>query len=162
MHKEDKGSICKLSFSIREKIFAQFTFVAGVMAASYGLFLENTFLGVGYLLYSGIGIFLLMRYTICPRCPHLHIANDCVNLPASIVKKIVSKRTGPLNISEKTLFIVVLYGIFILPIYWLCSTPVILTVFVILYGSHLLSLHTYFCPKCENNSCIQYRNKNSI
>ncbi len=31
MNKEDKGSICKFSFSLREKIFAQLTFSIGVI-----------------------------------------------------------------------------------------------------------------------------------
>ncbi len=159
MNKEDKDSICKLSFSLREKIFAQFTFSIGVIVASYGLFLENTLWGIGYLLYVTISFFLLMRYTICPRCPHLHVANDCVNLPPSIVKKIISKRKGALSIFEKTIFVLALYGSFALPIYWIYSKPIILITFLIFYGSHLLGLHTYYCPKCENKSCIQYRNK---
>lgn len=151
------------TFTLKEKIYAQFTFNAGVLTGAYGLFLNNMILGISYLLYSYIGILLLMRFTACPRCPHLHVANDCVQLHPSITKIIVSpKRKGPLNMFEKILFIVVLYGILILPIYWIYSNTIIFVLFLIFYGGQLLGLHLHFCRNCQNRSCIQNRNKNLI
>jgi hypothetical protein len=149
------------SFSLGEKLYAQFTFNAGVITAAYGLFLNSTIIGVAYLLYAYIGILLLMRYTVCPRCPHLHIANDCVQMHPSIVKIIISpKRKGPLNIYEKILFVMIMYGILILPIYWIASNAIILVLFLLFFGGHLLGLHLHFCPNCQNKSCIQNRNRN--
>jgi hypothetical protein len=147
-------------FSRKEKLFAQFTYNAGVAVAAYGLYLHNTGLGIGFLLGAYFGIFLLVRYTICPRCPHLHAADDCVNLPAPIMKRIVStKRKGPLNSFEKSLFVIVLYGTLVFPIYWLSSDASILIAFIILYGGHLLSLQMHFCKNCMNKSCVQNRIK---
>lgn len=161
MYTNDINSIC--AFTLKEKIYAQFTFNAGVLTGAYGLFLNNTILGISYLLYSYIGIVLLMRYTVCPRCPHLHVANDCVQLHPSITKIIISpKRKGPLNMFEKILFIMVLYGILILPIYWIYSNTIILVLFLLFYGGQLLGLHLHFCRDCQNRSCIQNRNKNLI
>jgi hypothetical protein len=158
MNKKEPNSI--ESFSLKEKIFAQFTFNAGVLTAAYGLFLESTILGIAYLLYAYIGIVLLMRYTVCPRCPHLHVANDCVQLLPSIVKIIISsKRKGPLNLFEKVLFVMVLYGILILPIYWIASNMLILVLFLVFYGGTILGLHLHFCPNCQNKVCIQNRNR---
>lgn len=162
MQKEGKSSICNLSFTKREKIFAQSTFNAGVIVASYGLFLENKLLGIGYLLYLFFSFLLMMRYTICPRCPHLNIANDCVNLSPSIVKMIVSNRKGPFNNLEKILFILALYGVFIFPIYWIASDIIILVLFLLFFGGHLLGLHLHYCPNCQNKSCIQNSNKNLL
>jgi hypothetical protein len=143
-------------FTLKEKVFAQLTYNSGVLVAAYGLYLSHPGLGLGYLIGAYLGIFLLVRYTICPRCPHLHAANDCVNLSASIMKKIVStRRRGPLNTFEKNLFAGVLYGTFIFPIFWLSSKPMLMLAFVILYGGHLLSLKMHFCKHCGNKSCIQ-------
>ena len=143
-------------FTFKEKAYAQCTYNSGVLVAAYGLYLNQPSLGFGYLFGAYSGILLLVRYTICPRCPHLHAANDCVNLSAFLMKKIVSmKRIGPLNVFEKSLFVVVLYGTFIFPIYWLSSHPVILIAFVILYGGHLLSLKMHYCKNCANISCMQ-------
>jgi len=161
MNKKDVKSIC--TFTLKEKIYAQFTFNAGVLVGAYGLFLNSTILGTAYLLYAYIGILLLMRYTVCPRCPHLHVANDCVQLHPSIAKIIVSPaRKGPLNTFEKFLFVMVLYGILILPIYWIASDTVVLILFLLFYGGQLLGLHLHFCRDCQNQSCIQNRNKNLL
>jgi hypothetical protein len=147
-------------FSIKEKISAQFTFNAGALTGAYGLYLESPTLGVAYFLYAYIGILSLMRYTVCPRCPHLQVANDCVQLPSSMVKRIISsKREGPLNLPEKALFVVVLYGILILPIYWLASNLMILALFLLFYGGSILGLHLHFCRNCRNKVCIQNRNR---
>jgi hypothetical protein len=156
MNKEGLNSMCRFSF--QEKFFAQFTYNAGVIVAAYGLFLNHPSLGIAYLLYSYIGILLVIRYTVCARCPHLNIASDCLQLPAPIMKMIISpNRTGPLNLSEKILFLLVLYGTFVLPIYWIASNIFILVAFLILFGGHLMGLHIHFCRKCQNKSCIQSR-----
>lgn len=148
------------TFTFKEKIFAQLTYNAGVIIAAYGLYLNSISLGIVYLIGAYVGIFLLVRYTICPRCPHLHVANDCVNLPAPIMKKIVSpNRKGSLTIFEKSLFLIALYGTFIFPIYWLTSNIIILILFLILYGSHLLSLKMHLCKDCANKVCIQNKSK---
>ena len=161
MNKNGTNQIC--TFSLKEKLYAQFTFNAGVLVAAYGLYLDNPVLAVSYLLYSYIGIILLMRYTVCPRCPHLNVANDCVQLHPSIAKIIVSPtRKGPLNIFEKALFVMVMYGILILPIYWIASHTVILVLFLIIYGGQLLGLHLHFCLDCQNQVCILNRNRNLV
>ncbi|MGD9161768.1 MAG: hypothetical protein PVG39_25380 [Desulfobacteraceae bacterium] len=38
------------SFSLKEKLYAQFTFHAGVLTGSYGLSLNSTSLGIAYLI----------------------------------------------------------------------------------------------------------------
>jgi hypothetical protein len=154
MRIENENPIPK--FTLKEKLIAQLTYNSGVMVGAYGLYLNNTSLGIGYFIGAYLGIFLLVRYTICPRCPHLRVADDCANLSASIMKKIVSKkRKGFLNTFEKGLFIVGLYGTFVFPIYWLASNIILLTAFILLYGGHLLSLQMHFCRKCANKCCIQ-------
>ena len=150
------------TFSIKEKLFAQLTYNAGVIVAAYSLFLNHPSLA-SYLLYAYLGILLVVRYTICPRCPHLNLAVDCLQLPACIMKRIISpKRKGPLNLPEKILLPIVLYGTFILPLYWISSNRYVLVLFVLLFGGHLLGLQLHFCRNCENVNCIQNQNRNFI
>lgn len=151
-----------MGFTLKEKIFAQFAYNGGVIVGAIGLYTVNPIIAVGFLLYAYVGITLLMRYTVCPRCPHLLVAGDCVQLPAAAVKVIISSsRKGQLNLMEKTLFFAVLYGNLVLPIYWLLSEPIYLAAFLIIYGGgSLLGLHLHFCRRCENIVCVQCRNKN--
>jgi hypothetical protein len=154
MHPKKQVPIPKFTFL--EKLFARVTYNTGVLVAGYGLYLNHAGLGIGYFIGAYVGIFLLVRYTICPRCPHLTTANDCSNLSASIMKKIVSfKRKGPLSTFERGLFFTVLYGTFVFPVYWLSANRLLLTAFILLYGGHLLSLKMHFCRKCANQSCMQ-------
>ncbi len=156
MNTKNCESICK--FSIKEKLYAQLSFNGGVIIGAYGLLQHSNTLAVIYLLYSYVGILLLMRYTVCPRCPHLHVAGDCLQLHPSLTKRIIApNRKGPLNIYEKLLFVIVLYGILIIPIYWIASNLVILILFLLFYGGMLLSLWFYFCRDCKNTICIQNR-----
>lgn len=161
MDAENKKTIC--SFSLKEKIYAQISFHGGVLTGTYGLSLVSTGLGIAYFLYAYIGILSLMRFTVCPRCPHLHVANDCLQLHPSITKIIISpNRKGALNIFEKILFIMVYYGILILPIYWLASNTIILVLFLLFYGGLLLTMHLHFCKNCENEVCIQCRKPTTV
>jgi hypothetical protein len=149
------------SFTLWEKFSVQFSLFTGIAVAAYGLCLSNINLGIAYLLYVFITYFLLMRYTVCPRCPHLLIADDCLQLPTRLTKIIIStKRNGPLNRFEKIIFNLAWYGSLLIPIYWLLSKPIILVAFIILYGGGGL-LHTKFrfCSKCANKICMKNRNK---
>ena len=158
---DSKNSKTISSFSLKEKLYAQIMFHGGVLAGAYGLFLNSTSFGIAYLLYAYIGIILLMRYTVCPRCPHLHIANDCVQLHPSLTKIIISdNHKGPMKVYEKIIFIMVLYGILIIPLYWIASNTIIFVLFLLFYGGSLAGLHLHFCPNCENKDCIQSRKPN--
>jgi len=149
---------CVSGFTLVEKLSAQLTFNGGILIGAYGLFLNSRILGIAYLLYSYVGILALMRYTVCPRCPHIHVANDCVQLPPLLTKKIISaKRSGPLNVFEKIMFVMVLYGILVIPLYWIASNTIILILFLLVYGGFLLGLYFHLCVRCRNKVCIQNR-----
>ncbi len=159
MNKDNLNSIG--TFTLWEKFSVQFSAFAGIAAGTYGLYLSNIYLGIAYLLYVLFSYFLLMRYTVCPRCPYLLVADDCVQLPTKLTKIIISaERSGPLNRFEKFLFNNAWYGSLIIPIYWLLSEPIILLIFLIFYGGGLLLLtKLYFCPKCENKVCMKNKNQ---
>ena len=162
MDKEHSNSIG--TFTLWEIFSVQFSFIAGITAATYGLSLSNINLGIAYLLYVLITYLLLVRYTVCPRCPHLLVADDCLQLPTRLTKIIIStKRNGPLNRYEIIIFNLAWYGSLLIPIYWLLSKPIILVAFIVLYGGGvLLRTKLHFCSKCENKVCTKNRNKYAL
>jgi hypothetical protein len=162
MDEKNSNSISK--FTLWEKFSVQFSFWAGIASAAYGLSLSNVILGVIYPLIALSAYFLLMRYTVCPRCPHLNIAGDCLQVPVRLTKIIVSpNRTGPLNLQEKIIFNFAWYGSLLIPIYWLLSTPIFLAAFLFLYGGGLLlQTKLRFCPKCENKICMKNKNQYAL
>ena len=156
---------CKesLTFSTAEKIVAAIPFNSTILIGAYGLYLVSWVLTAINLAFCYIGILAMMRYTICPRCPHLLQDNDCLNMPAPLVKKLIAKnRKGPLNNCEKMLHRTVNYGILIIPVYWLIPNISLLIPFIALYFIGQATFVFHFCRHCKNEVCIQNRNAGCI
>ena len=150
MKTQCKNEMCR--FTSYEKVIAAVPFNLSILVGAYGLYLTSWRLTVIYLLYSYVGVIIMMRYTICPRCPHLLENNDCLNLPPSLLKKIISsQRQGPLNVYEKLLHILVTYGMLVIPLYWLASRLYLLVPFVVLYIIGQCTFTFHFCKNCHNS-----------
>ena len=159
----DQPGTAHLTFSATEKIIAAIPFNASILIGAYGLSLTNWVLTAFYLAFSYIGVLAMMRYTICPRCPHLLEGNDCLNMPVPVVKKLIAKnRTGPLNTYEKMLHRTVKYGILLIPVYWLLPHLHLFIPFAAFYFIGQATFTFHFCRHCENEVCIQNRNAGCI
>jgi hypothetical protein len=159
----NQNCIDNLAFSAKEKIVAAIPFNISILIGAYGLYRTSWVLTAIYLTFCYLGVIIMMRYTICPRCPHLLEGNDCLNMPAPLVKKLIAKnRTGPLNTIEKTLQRTVKYGILIIPVYWLIPYLYLLIPFVAFYLIGQATFSFYFCRHCKNEVCIQNRNAGCI
>jgi len=148
---------CRLAdgFSMREKIYAQFSFLAMGLTGTAGIALADWRWVAPYLVIYLYGIMgVVMRHLNCPRCPHLHVYGDCLQAPTGLTRWLVKGRKNtPFSRSETILF----YSIFILvpafPIYWLWQTPLLLGAFLVSaalwYGGQFL----YFCRRCRLKEC---------
>jgi len=156
MSKQCQGTDCGSvkGFSAGEKIFAQGTFNGAVIIGAYGMALQSPLLALAYVVFA-IGSFtLLMRYTFCARCPHLLVAGDCLFLPASLAKKVISKQhSGPLSGREKIIMYSAPLGTICIPVYWLLPSPVLLACFFIFAGACVLGLRMHFCKECQTIVC---------
>ena len=148
---------CKLAdgFSIWEKMYAQFSFFAMGIIGAVGIALVDWRWIFLYLFIYAYGILgIVMRHLTCPRCPHLHVYNDCLQFPPKMSKWIVKKqKSTPFSTYEKVVF----YAIFILipafPIYWLLSNPVLLIAFLITASMWYSGQLFYFCKRCRVKEC---------
>lgn len=141
-------------FSSFEKAYARITFNAFFITGVYAIYKNNIIAGTSYILFVLIGILLIMRYWICPRCPHIEKYSDCLNLPYKGTVKIIKKYSSlPLNKTEKIYYILTLSGFAIIPQYWLAKNSKHLVIFwifaILFYGGLLL----HFCRKCLNTLC---------
>lgn len=158
---ENDGCDCSQvkGFSLAEKVYFQATLNIVVVLGAVGMLLQGAYLlAIGYLIFVLGGFILLMRYTVCARCPHLLEANDCVFLSASLAKEVVSKdTTGPLKWWERSILCVVPAGTVFGPIYWLMSSPLLLAGFVVAAVGCVLGLYMYLCKKCRTTVCPMNR-----
>ena len=148
---------CRLAdgFSIGEKIYAQFSFLAMGLTGTVGIALVDWRWVPPYLviyLYGILGI--VMRHLTCPRCPHLYVYGDCLQASPKLTMWLVKERkTTPFSPVEKLMFYAVFILIPVFPLYWLPSNPALLGAFLatvaMWYGGQLL----YFCRRCRVKEC---------
>lgn len=151
------GSACTLAdgFSFREKLYAQFSFLAMGLTGAVGIALVDWRWVFPYVLIYAYGILgIVMRHLTCPRCPHLYVHGDCLQLHPKIAIWLVKERkTTPFSAFEKALF----YAVFILipafPIYWLVETPVVLGAFLVTVAMWYSGQFLYFCRRCRVREC---------
>ena len=142
-------------FNLWEKIWAQFSFIAMGIIGTVGIALVDWRWALIYFfiyLYGILGV--VMRHLMCPRCPHLHVYNDCLQAPPKLTLLLVKKRkTTPLSAFEKFLFYTYFFLIPTFPIYWLLSNPIVLGTFLIPASMWYLGQFLYFCRRCRVNEC---------
>ncbi|MDC0336121.1 hypothetical protein OAN24_04435 [Pseudodesulfovibrio sp.] len=141
-------------FSTAEKIFAQGSFYAAVIIGAYVMAVQSPLLALGYVVFTIGGFTLLMRYTVCARCPHLLDAKDCLFVPASLAINLISKQhTGPLSGWEKFIVFSAPLGTIFIPVYWLLPSPVLLACFLLFSGACVFGLRLHFCKECQTIVC---------
>lgn len=148
---------CKLAegFSVWEKAYAQLSFLLMGIVGTVGIVISDWPWVLPYIVIYWYGIpCIVMRFLVCPRCPHLHEYGDCLQAPVSLTRWLSGERKDtPLSKFEKLLF----YGIFILipfyPLYWLMSNTVLLMTFVVGAVAWYLGQYVRFCRRCRVSSC---------
>ena len=142
-------------FNLWEKIWAQFSFIAICIIGTVGIVLVDWRWALLYLFIYWYGIMgIVMRHLVCPRCPHLHVYNDCLQAPRKLTLWLVKKRkTKPLSSFDKFLF----YTYFILipayPIYWLMSNRILLISFLLMVVMWYSGQFLCFCKRCRVYDC---------
>jgi MFS family permease len=151
------NSKCTLAagFTLWEKMYAQSTFIGMGVAGAIGIWLVDWRWAMIYLLifvYAILGV--VMRHLNCPRCPHLHVYNDCLQLPTRITKWLVKgRKMHPFSTVERLLFYAIFLLIPLLPLYWLLSTPALLIVFLTTAALWYSGQFLYFCKRCRVQDC---------
>ena len=148
---------CRLAdgFSLGEKIYAQVSFLAMGLTGIVGIALVDWRWVPPYLVIYAYGIpGIVMRHLNCPRCPHLHVYDDCLQAPKRLTRWLVKgRKTTPFSHFERVLFYSIFILILVFPIYWLLSTPVLLGAFLasaaLWYGGQFL----HFCRRCRLKEC---------
>ena len=148
---------CSLAgkFSVREKIYAQSSFLAMGVIGTLGIVLEEWVWAIPYIVIYWYGIpGIVMRHLNCPRCPHLHEYGDCLQAPPAISKWLVKKRKAdPFSTFERFLFYLIFTLIPTYPIYWLISNKILLSAFLLTASMWYLGQFLYFCKRCRVKEC---------
>lgn len=151
------GPKCTLAdgFEIWEKIYAQLSFIGMGTIGAVGVAVVDWRWALVYLfiyLYGILGI--VMRHLVCPRCPHLHEYDDCLQAPPGLTRWLIRERKKtPISSTEKLLFYTYFIVVSVFPIYWLLANPFLLVAFLVAVGTWYLGQFFRFCKRCRVEQC---------
>lgn len=156
----DRGACGKVErFGFWEKTIVRLTFFLAILVGAYGMWPAGPGLALGYLAYVLAAYILLMRYTVCARCPHLFRAGDCLFIPAPLAKTFIAPRSGRLNTWEFAVVTAAPLGTVFIPLYWLVAQPLMLAAFLLLSLGCVIFLMRRICSrKCLVRVCPLNRN----
>jgi hypothetical protein len=142
-------------FSFREKLYAQFSFLAMGVTGAVGIALVDWRWVFPYLVIYMYGILgIVMRHLTCPRCPHLYVYGDCLQLSPKMAMWLVKERkTTPFSAIEKSLFYLIFLLVPTFPIYWLVENPILLSAFLVTVAMWYSGQFLYFCRRCRVTEC---------
>ncbi|QGY40457.1 hypothetical protein GM415_10070 [Pseudodesulfovibrio cashew] len=146
------------TFGSGEKLILRTLFYVSALLGAYGIAKTSLVLAVAYVAYALISYFMLMRHTVCSRCPHLFVADDCLFVPASLVKNFVIPKKGALSTGELLIVLFAVLGTAGIPIYWLAADTTLLVIYLALNAGFTLGLVGRICKKCQVEVCPMNRN----
>jgi hypothetical protein len=142
-------------FSLKEKIYAQTTFLGMIITGTAGIIHADWIFVFPYIFFAWYAIpGIIQRHIVCPRCPHLYEHGDCLQLHPVLTRRFVKKQKGPkISMTEKTIFWIIFILIPVYPIYWLNFNKAYLIIFILLTGLWYGGQALYFCKRCRVTDC---------
>ena len=151
----DKNNGCaRYRFTFADKVLGNLALYAGVAIGAWAMYLAEPWLALGYVAFVVVGLLLVVRYTVCPRCPHLLENGDCLFVPPGFAAGFISRsRSGPMGLGEKLILYGVFGGMALIPVYWLLGRPWLLGAYGLAQVFVALAFRCNLCRKCENEAC---------
>ena len=135
------------------KIAMRFLMIAFITVGAYAVFLHNWAWGWIYVAVVVLGQALLVLPNLCGHCPYPRERNDCLLLPAGLVRKLVPYGGPEIGKGGRLAMAVGGAGAVLIPQFWLFREPLLL----LLFWAALLPLLAYFtlylCKRCRHTGC---------
>ena len=123
--------------------------VVGLIA----VFLHSALWGWIYLGFLTLGQALLVVSNLCARCPYPYEYDDCLLIPAGLLKALVPRRDSPMGPGGRAALLVGAGGLVVIPQYWLFQEPLLLILFWAFLLPFLGFFVLYLCRHCRHTGC---------
>jgi hypothetical protein len=101
-----------------------------------------------------ISLVMVIYRFYCIHCPHYHQSGKTLKCMFFwCMPKFFKPVSGPLSLLEKTVSVIALLVIIMLPIYWLLLQPGLLLIYLLSIGVLGLTLRRYECKRCVYFQC---------
>jgi hypothetical protein len=149
-------------FSQGQKIFIRLLFAAILAVGAFAIFSHSHTWGWIYIGVAILGQAAFVLPSLCGHCPYPHHLNDCLFLPAGIMKKLVKYRGPKITGSESALIGITLLLVVGIPQVWLIKEPGLLILFWALFVPFLAFFPFYLCKRCRHTGCPANRVKRDL
>jgi len=140
-------------FSTGQKIVLRLLLVSFLAVAVFAVFKHSVVWGWIYLGFVTVGQLVLIVPTLCGHCPYPHRHNDCLLVPAFVMKAIAPDRGPNIPPAEKGALSVGVAGLVLIPQYALFQEPVLFVLFWALVLPFLGFFQLYLCRHCRHTGC---------
>jgi len=124
---------------------------ASVLAGVYGISRYSVTAASVYLV-GGVLIWLVFVYAFCAKCP---VHDQCNRVVMGLVAGLMPKRDAGAYTKGELLAVLLFFSFVLLfPLYWLIRQPLLLAVFLVLFGGNLVLTHFTCCQGCGNRFCF--------
>jgi hypothetical protein len=150
-----KTNECKFvdRFPAWQKLVMRLLMIGFPAVALYAMFRHDALWAWIYLAFVVLGQLFLALPALCAHCPYPYKHNDCLLLPADMVRSLLTYRGPRLSKGEKAALTIALAGTVIMPQYWLFREPVLLILFWALLLPFLGFFQFYLCKRCRHTGC---------
>ena len=140
-------------FPVTHKIGMRLLMIVFPVVGAYAIFLHNTAWGWIYLGFVVLGQAILVLPNLCGHCPYPYEHNDCLLIPAGLVRRLIPYRGPEISKGGSFALAVAAAGPVLIPQVWLFREPLLL----ILFWASLLPFLAYFllylCKRCRHTGC---------
>ena len=149
-------------FSLLQKTLIRLLFAGFLAVGAYAIFLYSAAWGCIYLGVAILGQAVFVLPGLCGHCPYPHQLNDCLFLPAGIMRRLVKYRGPKITPSETAQIGITLLLVVGIPQVWLIREPWLLVLFWALLVPFLSYFPFYLCKRCRHAGCPANRTGQTI
>ena len=132
-------------YGVTSLILVGIAIVLGVVA----IFQASLWLGIGYLLLSGIAAYVVI-YAYCAKCPS---KAQCAHVLPGKAALAIQRKPGPYSTAETLSMVTALLLLLGLPQLVLWKNPLLLVSFWVLCGIAVTQIRSVVCLACRNVYC---------
>jgi len=146
---------CRLvdKFPVTHKIVMRFLLIAFIAVGAYAVFLHNSAWGWIYVAVVVLGQAFLVLPNLCGHCPYPHEHNDCLLIPAGLVRKLIPYAGPEIGKGGVMAMAVGGAGSVLIPQFWLFREPMLLFLFWAALLAFLAYFMLYLCKRCRHTNC---------
>jgi hypothetical protein len=140
-------------FPVWQKMALRLLMIAFPLVGAIAVFRYDAVWGWIYVAFMVLGQVFLVLPALCAHCPYPYEHNDCLLLPAGLLRRLIKYRGPEITGGGKVALSIGMAGAVLIPQYWLFREPLLLILFWALLLPFLAFFQFYLCNHCRHTGC---------